>query len=282
MKSFSEYNGGTAEGHDHGRGTWGRDRRGKALQMSVIIAVGVLVVLFAAVLAGCGDTAPQVSGAAALLTGAAANTVTVSGDATVTSPPDEAVIVLTVENDSATATAAMDTTSTQSNDLLLKLKSVGVEDAAIQTSSVTLYPLRTYDPNSGKESLSGYRAQNSVKVTLKDAATVAKVLAAAVETGVTNVSGPDWRLRDDSQAVTDALKQAVAHARAKADALASAAGVSVGDVISMSEGSVQVPVPIFGVSGGAATDSAKVAQPAVSAGTLDVTATVSITYTLKR
>ena len=63
---------------------------------------------------------------------------------------------------------------------------MSIEDAAIQTSSVTLYPVRTYDPTTGKETLTGYRAQNSVKVTLKDAPTVAKVLAASVETGVTS------------------------------------------------------------------------------------------------
>jgi uncharacterized protein YggE len=192
------------------------------------------------------------------------------------------VIVLTVENDGATAAAAMDATSTQSNELLAKLKSVGIEEAAIQTSSVTLYPIRTYEPNTGKETLTGYRAQNSVKVTMKDAATVAKVLAAGVDAGVTLVSGPDWRLRDDSQAVNEALKQAVAHARAKAESLAAAGGVSIGDVITITEGSVQVPVPVYSMAGGVAEDSVKSVLPAVSAGTLDVTANVTITYTLKR
>ena len=283
MRGFAKEDSGITERCDVGRGAGGSCGRIKCLQISTVVALVVLMVAFAAMLAGCGDKAPAASGSATLLTGGgAANTVTVNGEATVTSPPDEAVIVLTVENDAATATAAMDATSTQSNDLLTKLKSVGVEDAAIQTSSVTLYPVRTYDPTTGKETLTGYRAQNSVKLTLKDAATVAKVLAAGVEAGVTTVTGPDWRLRDDSQAVTDALKHAVTHARAKAESLASAAGVSIGDVISMSEGSVQTPVPIYTPSAGAATDSSKVSEPAVSAGTLDVTAMVTITYTLKR
>ena len=253
------------------------------LHIGLVSASALMLLALVAVLAGCGGKASEATGSATLLTGAgAANTVTVNGDATVTSAPDEAVIVLTVENDAATAPAAMDATSAQSNQLLAKLKSVSIEDSAIQTSSVTLYPVRTYDPTTGKETLTGYRAQNSVKVTLKDAPTVAKVLAAGVETGVTQVSGPDWRLREDSQAVNEALKQAVAHARAKADTLAAAAGASIGEVISISEGSVQVPVPIYSLSAGAATDSAKVAEPAVSSGTLDVTATVTITYSLKR
>jgi hypothetical protein len=255
----------------------------KVLRIAGIGTIACVAMVFGLLLAGCSNDSTGSTGAAAVLSGAgAANTITVNGTATVTSPPDEAVIVLTVENDGATATAAMNATSTQSNDLLAKLKSAGVEDSAIQTSSVTLYPVRTYDPTTGKETLTGYRAQNSVRVTLKDAATVAKVLAVGVDAGVTLVSGPDWRLRDDSQAVNEALKQAVAHARAKAESLATAGGVSIGDVITITEGSVQVPVPIYSMTGGAAADSAKAVEPAVSGGTLDVVANVTITYTLKR
>jgi len=255
----------------------------KGLPILEIGTLACVALVFGVLLAGCSDDSTSSVGTAAVLSGAGAvNTVTVNGTATVTSPPDEAVIVLTVENDGTTATAAMDATSTQSNQLLAALGTAGIEDSAIQTTSVTLYPVRTYDPTTGKETLTGYRAQNSVKVTLKDAATVAKVLAAGVDTGVTLVSGPDWRLRDDSQAVNEALKQAVAHARAKAESLAAAGGVSVGEVITMTEGSVQVPVPIYSTAGGAAMDSAKAIEPAVSAGTLDVVANVIITYALKR
>ena len=188
------------------RGITARQSR-KVLQVAGIGIVVCVSLVFALLLAGCSDDSASPEGAAILSGAGAANTVTVNGSATVTSPPDEAVMVLTVENDGAAATAAMDATSTQSNQLLAKLKSVGIEDSAIQTSSVTLYPIRTYEPSTGKETLTGYRAQNSVKVTLKDAETVAKVLAASVETGVSLISGPDWRLRDDSQTVNEALNR---------------------------------------------------------------------------
>ena len=210
------------------------------------------------------------------------NTVTVNGQATVTTPPDEAVVVLTVENDAPVAADAMNATSTETQKMVDRLKSDGIPESAIQTSSITLYPVRTYDPQSGKETLTGYRAQNSIKVTLKDAAMVAKVLAAGVETGATLVSGPDWRLRDDSQAVNEALKQAVANARTKAESLAAAEGIALGEVLIMNEGTVQVPVvPIYSEAR-AAADSVKVVEPPVSSGNLDVTATVTVTYALKK
>jgi uncharacterized protein YggE len=244
-------------------------------------AVLVLALIFIpVVLSGCGGALSSSAGSAGPAAGAGADTVTVTGQATVTSAPDEAVVVLTVENDADTAPAAMDATSAQSKQMLDRLKSDGIPDSSIQTSSITLYPIRTYDPNTGKESLGGYRAQNSIKVTLQDAATVAKVLAAGVETGATLVSGPDWRLRDDSQAVNEALGQAVANARAKAESLAVAGGVSLGGVLTISEGSVQVPVmPMYSAAG--AADSSKIVEPPVSSGNLDVTATVTVTYALR-
>ena len=118
-------------------------------------------------------------------------------------------------------------------------------------------------------------------VTLADAGQVGKVLSAAVDAGANIVSGPVWTLSDDTAAVAEALKKAVANARTKADALAEAQGVKVGDVVTMSETSVQVPVyPIY-----YATDSVKaggVMDTPISAGSLDVTATITITYVLGR
>lgn len=232
-------------------------------------------------IAGCGNQSSSTGSTAPPAGAGSANTVTVSGQATVTSPPDEAVIVLTVSNDAAAAADAMNATSSQSQQMLDRLKSDGIPDSAIQTSSITLYPVRTYDPNTGKETLTGYRAQNGINVSLKDAPTVAKVLAAGIETGATLVSGPDWKLKDDTQAVNAALKQAVANARTKAETLAAAEGVSLGEVLMMNEGTVQAPVtPIYSAAG--AADSSKVAQPPVSSGNLDVTAMVTVTYVLKR
>ena len=213
----------------------------------------------------------------------APNTIMVIGKATVTAAPDEAVLTLTVEKEAPEAGASLDANSAATKKVMERLKAEGVEDTAIETSSVSVYPIRTYDPKTGKESLTGYRSENTVTVTLKDALTVGKVLAASVETGATNVSGPVWRLAEDSAAVTEALKQAVTNARTKAEALAGAQGVKIGDVIMMNEGGVEQPVvPIDTQVGDVAAGGAKVAEPPISAASLDVTATVTVTYVLGR
>ncbi len=214
----------------------------------------------------------------------APDTITVSGKGTVTSAPDEAVLTLTVESEGPDPAAALDANSQATEKVMQRLKAEGVEDSAIETSNVSLYPVRTYDPNTGKESLTGYRATNTITVTLTDALVVGKVLAASVEAGVTNVSGPVWRLAEDSAAVTEALKKAVANAQGKAEALAGAQGVKVGQVITINESSVEQPVvPVYSDMYAAETaGGAKVAEVPISAANLDVTATVTITYALTR
>lgn len=253
-------------------------KRSKSLLMVGLVGGLALLVL----LAGCGgqiggDVSSGQSGVAGT-----SNTVTVTGRATVTSTPDEAVVTLTVEKEAATAPAAMDAASVTTQQVMDRLKADGIEDSAIETASVTLYPIRTYDPNTGKETLTGYRAQNTITVTLSDAPTVGKVLAAGVETGVNNVSGPVWRLRDDSAAVNEALTQAATNARGRAEALAAAEGAKIGKVITMSEGTVDVPfIPVYR-SYDMAEEGVKAAEPPISPANLDVTATVTVTYVLER
>jgi uncharacterized protein YggE len=162
-----------------------------------------------------------------------------------------------------------------------RLKAVGVSDEAIATENVSVYPVRTYNPETGEESLSGYRAQNTVTVTLSDTATVGTVLATAVEAGGTNVAGPEWRLADDSAVIRQALEEATADARQKAEALAAAAGVGLGDVLMLSESGATTPPVVYEDTRAMAADTA-VAIPPVSPKDLEVTASVTATYRLKR
>ena len=257
---------------------------GPARWVTLVLLVGAVSAV--ALMAGCGDDseeATMVTGQPQIAAGAP-NTITVSGRGTVTTAPDEAVLTLSVESEAPEPGGALDANSQATKKVMERLKAEGVEDTAIETSSVSLYPVRTYDPQTGKESLTGYRAQNTITVTLTDALAVGKVLAASVEAGVTNVSGPVWRLAEDSAAVTEALKKAVANAQGKAEALAGAQGVKVGEVVTMTESGIEQPiVPMYSdMYTQEAGGGGKVTEVPVSAANLDISATVTITYALVR
>lgn len=245
----------------------------------LVLAALVVVTAVSVLASGCGSDGEVVVVAGA--TAGAQDTITVTGKGTVQAAPDEAVLTLTVENQAAEPGAALDANSKATAQVMERLKAEGVEDQAIETTNVALYPIRTYDPETGKETPSGYRAQNSVTVTLADATMVGRVLAASVESGATNVAGPVWRLSEDSAATDDALGKAVDNARAKAEALAEAGGVKIGDVLMMSEGSIDQPSPLV-YAETRAVDEGAIAEPPVSPATLDITATVTVSYKLSR
>jgi uncharacterized protein YggE len=79
--------------------------------------------------------------------------------------------------------------------------------------------------------------------------------------------------------MNDARGAAVAAARASAQAMAAAGGVSLGSVVSMTDASVSSPFPVYyGARAGAATDGA-VPTP-VQVGTQDVSMVVQVVFAI--
>lgn len=260
----------------------GRNRAVLGGSVAVLVVTGLLFVL-----AGCGAGSSGAETGVPIATvagssidqGTLLDTITVTGTGKVSTLPDEAVIQIGVETTAQTAAAALDTNSKQTQKVLEGLKAAGVPDAAIETTTVTVYPDRSYDEKTGKEKTIGYKAMNMVSVTLTDFGVIGEVYAAATEAGANNIYGPNWQLSENSQAVTQALARAAENARIKAEALAAAQGVKAGDVLILNESSSTFPY--YDVARTAGED-ASVTPPPVIPQSIDVTATVSATYRLER
>ena len=106
--------------------------------------------------------------------------------------------------------------------------------------------------------------------------TISDVIDGALAAGATTLNGITFRVDDPSAAEAQARVAAMQDARAKADQLAKAAGVSITGVASITEQSenVPVPVPYFAAAGGAD----KAASTPVQAGTNEVDVSVSVVY----
>jgi uncharacterized protein YggE len=150
------------------------------------------------------------------------------------------------------------------------LKHAGVAPKDLQTQYVSLNP--RYD-NQGSEVV-GYGASNSVSAIVRDLAQVGDVIDAAVAAGANNVSGPSLSRQDQGKLYNDALERAVADAKAKAEVLARAAGVSLGPAQSVAENpQTGGPVPM-----GLAT--ARTFAAPIEAGTTQIVASVRIVFAL--
>jgi uncharacterized protein len=209
------------------------------------------------------------------------HTVTVSGNGQVSAFPDQAVITIGVQSSAATAAAALDANAKQMQDILARLRADGVPDSAVETTNVTVYGYPLYDQKTGTQTGTSYQASNSVQVTLTDFTAIGSVFAAAAEAGANNLSGPAWQLSDNTNAQTQALAQASAQARAKAEAFAAANGVTLGDVLVLTEG--YTPVYYYGGMAAATTTTAAaaVSPPPINPQNLDIYITVTITYQLE-
>ena len=227
---------------------------------SVLLLAGVLLVASAV----AGIAQPRIGHAAGTTT---PKTITVTGNGSVTTVPDQAGFSFTVDTRATTAKAALAQNATAAAAVVAAVKNAGVGSADIQTSEVSLSP----QTNQAGTDIVGYAASTTISVTT----TIAKagpLVDSAVTAGADGVSGPSLSRSDQDAQYRDALKQAVADAHAKAQALADAGGLSLGAVQTITEGAGQVqPLP-FAQKAGVADGVA------IEPGTQTVDATVTVTY----
>jgi uncharacterized protein len=225
----------------------------------------LLSLLLLAVAAIAGVARPRESRAADSPT-TPAKTVTVTGSGSVTTVPDRASFEFTVDTQASTAQAALARNAAAAAAMIAAIKNAGVADADLQTGQVSLSPRM----NDAGTDVLGYTASNTVTASIA-LAKAGALVDAAVGAGATGVSGPMLTRSDSDALYGKALQAAVANAADKAKTLATAAGLSLGSVQTMVEGSQQ---PVVFAAG---KMDAGVATP-IEAGTQSIDATVTVTY----
>ncbi len=197
----------------------------------------------------------------------AARTIAVSGSGSVSATPTQAGFDFGVSTRAKTAQQALADDSAQMRRLIATLEAAGIPASALQTSSVSLDPITSGD----NSTIVGYNASNTVSATVSDLSKAGAIVDAAVAAGANEVDGPNLTVADQTALYDQALKAAVADARAKAQVLAAASGLQVGAVASVEENAASAPMPFVQ----AAADSA---GTPIQAGTQKVTATVAVVF----
>jgi uncharacterized protein YggE len=204
------------------------------------------------------------------------HTISVSGTGRVILAPDVADLRLGVLVQRTTVKAARADAAKAMTAVIAALKKVGIAEADIQTSGITLNPQYDYT-NSSVPRLIGYQFSNTVAVTVRKLDVLGDAIDDALAAGATSLDSVRFRVDDETKAEAQARAAAMADAKAKATALASAAGVTIEGVSSITETIAPAPYPVFyGAAAGAAVDKA-VATP-VQVGTNEVTVSVAVVY----
>ena len=204
------------------------------------------------------------------------STMSVSGMGEVSAAPDMATITLGAAAEAKTAEEALNETSERVAALLAALSAVGVEEADVQTSGLSVRPLWTRAADGGQSQITGFAASNDVRATVRDLEALGGVLAAAMGDGANTMGGLQFGLSDRDGLEDTARERAVADALRKAAVLAAAAGVELGSILTLTEGGTSGgPAPVMRMAAEAMADVP------VAPGEMTVSATVSITFAIE-
>jgi uncharacterized protein YggE len=158
--------------------------------------------------------------------------------------PDRARIEISVQTRALTAAVAGADNARKQQAVLDALKKLGFKSDQLSTVNYNLYPEMQYDKEGQTARVVGYTAMNTVRVEVRDLTLVGKAIDASLTAGANVISSLTFYASNTDEARRAALTIAVSRARADADALAKAAGGSVGGLLEISTGEVRLPIPM--------------------------------------
>jgi uncharacterized protein YggE len=250
-------------------------KKGLLLVIGLVLAVSLLLI-------GCEseensepqDLSVALTGSTSQQTG-----IWVSGTGEVTVTPDVAILTLGVEAQETTVKAAQSEATSAMSAVMAALKSNGVADKDIQTQWYNISQVTRWDDKTSEQITTGYSVTNMVTVKIRDISKAGTIIDAVAEAGgnSTRINGISFTVDDPAVYNTQAREKAMQDAAAKAQQLATLAGVTLGKVTYISESGSYIPQPIrlFDSYGGASGSTP------ISAGELDITLSVQVAYAIE-
>jgi uncharacterized protein YggE len=203
------------------------------------------------------------------------STVTVAGIGTVSAAPDMAEITTGVVAQAPTAAKALAANSQAMERLLQALGTLGVAARDIQTTNISVSPLRRQGRDGQPPEITGYEVTNQVRVKVRDLSGLGRVLDQQVGQGANLVYGIQFGRQEPAPLLDEARKRAMADARRKAELYGAAAALKVGRVVAVQEAGAASPRPEM------APRMAMSAAVPVAPGEQEMQASVTVTLTFE-
>jgi len=202
--------------------------------------------------------------------------ITVNGEATIAAEPDQAQIDIGVTTQARSAPDASRENAERLARVLAEVKKLLGKGDEVKTSGYGLNPQYRY-PQGGKPEIVGYTANNIVRIKTAKLDEVGKLIDAAMQAGANNINRLLFTLKDEEAARLDALRQASAKAKVKAEAIAASLGLKVLRIAAVTEGERSFQ-PIYRQAPMARGEALAAQAPTpVEPGTVDVRSTVTLT-----
>jgi uncharacterized protein YggE len=255
--------------------------------------------LISMVLLCAGSTAMAQPGAGLLpALGPNATLLSITAEGQSRRRPDVAMFSAGVVTQAKTAAEALSANADRMHSVVAALKKAGVADRDIQTAALSLQPQFYYPErdramrervtgvtNTSSEPqaprIIGYEARNNVQVRVRRLAEMGRIIDTLVTAGANQVEGPSFTVDEPQSALDEARTQAMQRARERADLYASAAGLRVSRILSITEGGAYYPVQEVAMRGGMMSAPPPPPSP-VAPGELTLGINLSVQFALER
>jgi len=202
--------------------------------------------------------------------------ITVNGEAVIAAEPDLAHIDIGVTTQARTAPEASRENAERLARVLAEVKKLLGKGDEVRTGGYALNPQFRY-PQGGKPEIVGYSANNTLRIRTSRLDEVGKLIDTAMQAGANSINRLMFTLKDEEAAKLDALRQATARARFKAEAIAASLGLRVLRIAVVNEGERALQ-PVFRQAAVARAEGLAAAAPTpVEPGSVEVRASVTLT-----
>lgn len=163
--------------------------------------------------------------------------ITVTGTSEISVPSDLAVMRISVKTQSKSADEAVKENAIKMNAVKAALQKEGFSKEFLKTDNYRLYKTSNYDEKDKEEM---YEALHTIKVKNEDLQKTGKIVDAAINAGATDIDSLSFTLKDSKKYQSQALANAILDAKSKAETIAKTLHKKIINIISVSEGSVDI------------------------------------------
>lgn len=218
-------------------------------------------------------------------------TIVATGEGEVTGKPDVASFSFSVMASGQDSVVAQNEVNTKMKAIVDYLKEQGVDEKDIKDEYYNMYPKYRYEEVGcmdqygycpGNQVEDGFEVTQSVRVKVRDVAKAGDVLAGIGSKGATNLSGLSFTIDDTKGLEAEARSLAIAEAKVEAERLSKELGMRIDEMVSFSENGGYDPYMYSSYESEAMYKSADMVSAELSPGENTISATVYVTYRLKK
>ena len=209
--------------------------------------------------------------------GDSGRTIQVSGQGQVQAEPDMAIVHLGVQTEADTAGEALEANNEEMAAVISATLEAEIDESDIRTEGFRLQPIYESSNNNQSQELVGYRANNMVRIAVRDLTMLGDLLDTAVAAGSNNIQGIQFQISDQAELEAAAREAAMANAQEKAEQLTELAGAELGPVHTILESSGVRPVAVSLAD----EELAAGGSVPVQAGTQTIEASVQVTWEIQ-